>query len=76
MPWKGADGGDCSAGTTEEFDAAASERKDAATAEASGWPEPHQAAVPFQLLFNVIREKQQLHEAEELVSWQAGGHCA
>lgn len=45
--WKGADGEDCSAGTTEEFAAAASEKKDAATARASGWPEPHQAAVPF-----------------------------
>lgn len=34
--WKGADGEDCSAGTTEEFAAAAaSEKKDAATARAA-----------------------------------------
>lgn len=71
--WKGADGEDCSTGTTEQFAAAAS-KKDAATARASGWPEPHQTAVPFQL-FCVIREKQQLHEGEELMSWQAGGLC-
>lgn len=71
--WKGAEGEDCSARTTEEFAAAASEKEDAATAGPSGWPEQHQAAVPFQL-FYVVREKQQLREAEVLMSWQAAGH--
>lgn len=49
-------------------------RSDPATAEAAGWPELQQAAMPFQL-FYVIRKNQQLYEAEALLSWQAGGHC-
>lgn len=48
-------------------------RSDPATAEAAGWPELQQVAMPFQL-FYVIRKNQQLHEAEALLSWQAGGH--